>query len=223
MRAYQIRYAVLALAISAALWGMSHGSSKIELGFDIPVAFVGMPEELVITRKSTQEINIRVLGPRAALRDISSKDLEYAVNLEGAKPGKAVYLVEETTLVMPQGARILSRSPATIELEFESRSRKSVRVTADLEGEPAEGFVFTEVEIDPPRIWLEGARSKVLRLSEVMTETIDVAGLSEPLEREVRLSLDVDHIWVEEDQPITLRIRVDPIPEPVVEEGVDNE
>jgi YbbR domain-containing protein len=223
MRAYQIRYGLLALVISGVLWGMSHGRSKIELGFDIPVAFVGMPEELVITRKSTQEINIRVLGPRAALRDISTNDLEYAVNLEGAKPGKAVYLVEETTLVMPQGARILSRSPATIELEFEQKSRKSVRVTADLEGEPAAGFVFTEVEIDPPRVWLEGARSKVLRLSEVVTETIDVAGLSESLEREVRLSLGVEHIWVEEDKPVKLRIRVDPIPDLAVEEGAVNE
>ncbi len=219
MRAYQIRYGLLALAISAALWGMAHGSSRIDRGFDIPVTFVGMPEELVITRKSTEEINIRVLGQRAALRDISTNDLEYAVNLEGAKPGKAVYLVDETTLVLPHGARILSRSPATIELEFERRGRKSVRITADLEGEPAEGFVFTEVEIDPPRVWLEGARSKVLRLSEVMTETIDVAGLSEPLEREVRLSLGVDHIWVEEEQPVTLRVRVDPIPDPVLAEN----
>ena len=223
MRAYQIRYGLLALAISAALWGMSHGTSKIERGFDIPVAFIGMPEELVITRKSTQVINIRVLGPRAALRDISSKDIEYEVNLEGAKPGNAVYLVDETTLVMPQNARILSRSPATIELEFERKSRKSVRVTADLEGEPAEGFVFTEVAIDPPRVWLVGARSKVLRLSEVMTETIDVAGLSEPLEREVRLSLGVEHTWVEEDKPIKLLIRVDPILDPAAEEGVENE
>jgi YbbR domain-containing protein len=223
MRAYQIRYGLLALAISTVLWGMSHRSSRIDRGFDIPVAFVGMPEELVITRKSTEEINIRVLGQRAALRDISTNDLEYAVNLEGAKPGKAVYLVDETTLVLPKGAQILSRSPATIELEFERRGRKSVRITADLEGEPAEGFVFTEVEIDPPRVWLEGARSKVLRLSEVMTETIDVAGLSEPLEREVRLSLGVDHIWVEEEKPVMLRVRVDPIPDPVVEEDAEGD
>jgi YbbR domain-containing protein len=223
MRAYQIRYGLLALVISGVLWGMAHGSSRIDRGFDIPVAFVGMPEELVITRKSTAEINIRVLGQRAALRDIAAKDLEYEVNLEGAKPGNAVYLVDETTLVLPQGAQILSRSPATIELEFERRGRKSVRITADLEGEPAEGFVFTEVEVEPPRVWLEGARSKVLRLSEVMTETIDVAGLSEPLEREVRLSLGVEHVWVEEDMAIKLRIRVDPIPDPAVEEGAEDE
>ena len=222
-RKKNLRYAVLAIVISLILWSIAHGSSSVERGFDIPVAFDGMPEELVITRKSTQVINIRVLGPRAALRDISTEDLEYEVNLEGAKPGKAVYLVDETTLVMPQGARILSRSPATIELEFERKSRKSVRITADLVGDPAVGFMFTEVEIDPPRVWLEGARSKVLRLSEVMTETIDVAGLSEPLEREVRLSLDVEHTWVEEEKPVTLRIRVDPIPDPEAEEGAEIE
>jgi YbbR domain-containing protein len=223
MRAYQIRYGLLALVISGVLWGMAHGSSRIDRGFDIPVAFVGMPEELVITRKSTDEINIRVLGQRAALRDLAAKDLEYEVNLEGAKPGKAVYLVDETTLVLPQGAQILSRSPATIELEFERRGRKSVRITADIVGEPAAGFVFTEVEIDPPRVWLEGVRSKVLRLTEVMTETIEVAGLSESLEREVRLSLGMEHVWVEEDKPVTLRIQVDPIPDLVAEEGAENE
>jgi hypothetical protein len=50
-----------------------------------------------------------------------------------------------------------------------------------------------------------------------------VAGLSEPLEREVRLSLDVEHTWVEEDKPIKLLIRVDPILDPAAEEGVENE
>ena len=56
-----------------------------------------------------------------------------------------------------------------------------------------------------------------------MTETIDVAGLSETLEREVRLLLGVEHVWVEEDKPVKLRIRVDPIPDPALEEGAVNE
>jgi len=219
MRGYQIRYGLLALVIAAALWGMTHGSSEIDRPFDIPVVFVGMPEDLVILRKSAEEINIRVLGQRAVLRDIAAKDLEYEVNLEGAKPGTAVYVVDETTIALPKGAQILSRSPATIELEFERRGRKSVRITADLEGEPAPGYVVTEVGIDPPRVWLEGARSKVLRLSEVMTEPVSVAGLNAPLERQVRLSLGVDHVWVEKDQPITLHVQIDPIPAPAAEEG----
>jgi hypothetical protein len=116
MRAYQIRYALLALVISAVLWGMTHGSSTIDQAFDIPVVFEGIPEDMVITDKSTQVINIRVLGPRSAIRDMSPSDMQYVVDLEGTKPGKAIFLFDETTLNQPSGARVLSRSPATIDL-----------------------------------------------------------------------------------------------------------
>ena len=222
MRGYQIRYALLALVISSVLWGMNHGSAKEERGFDIPVVFEGIPENLVITEKSAEVINIRVLGPQAALREMSPTEMEYGVNLEGAKAGKAIYLVDEAAMKLPPGARVMSRSPATIELKFERRGRKSVRVAADLEGEPAEGFVVTEVELDPPRVWLAGARSEVLRLSEVVTETIDVAGLNESIEREVRLSLGAGHVWLDEDQPVRLRIQVDPVQDPdLMEEPAD--
>jgi YbbR domain-containing protein len=222
VRAYQIRYALLALVISSFLWAITHGSTKIDRGFDIPVVFEGVPETLVITEKSTQMINIRVLGSRSALREVSPTEMEYGVNLEGAKPGEAIYLVDETAIDLPTGARILSRSPSTIELKFERRTRKSVRVEADLEGEPGAGFVVTEVALEPPRVWLAGARSEVLRLSEVVTETIDLAGLETSIEREVRISLGAGHVWVDQDQPLILRIQIDPVPDLELVEGAEN-
>jgi YbbR domain-containing protein len=86
-----------------------------------------------------------------------------------------------------------------------------VRIRPDLEGEPAEGFELTSVELDPPRVWLTGARSRVTRLSEVVTETLDVSGLEAPVERQVKLSLGSDHVWMEEDNPVTVRIGIEPV------------
>ena len=110
-------------------------------------------------------------------------------------------------------AKVVSRSPSQIKLRFEWRGRKSVRVRADIEGDPAEGFVVTGVEVEPPRVWLVGARSTVLRLSEVVTETVDVTGLAESTEREVKLSLGGSHVWMEDNQPVKLRIAVEAVPE----------
>lgn len=218
---FQIRYAVFALAISGVLWVMSHSSSTIERGFDIPVVFHGMPENLVITGQNTEVVNIRVLGPRAALRAMSPSKMEYPVNVEGARSGDATYEVDQTLLELPPGVRILSRSPSTIEVTLERRGRKSVPVNADLEGDPAEGYVVAQVEIDPPRVWLAGARRDVLRLKEVTTETIDIGGVDAPVEKEVRLALVGGHVWVDEDKPVKVRIQVDPIepPEAVEEKG----
>ena len=202
---------LLSFAIASVLWIMAHGTSSIERGVDIPVVFSGIPDNLVITDQTAEAVNIRVLGSRAALRDVGPSEQEYRIDVSGAKPGLLVHEVEAALVDVPRGAQITSRSPAVIEVQFERRGRKAVRVRADLEGEPAEGFEITAVEVDPPRVWLTGARGDVLRLSEVVTETIDVSGFAAPVEREVKLSLGSDHVWMEENEPVTVRLQLEAI------------
>ena len=215
-RKKNLRYAVLAIMISLILWSIAHGSSPTERGYDVPLVFHDLPETLVITDKSDEEINIRVLGSRVALRNLSPSKMEYVVDVSGAKVGRTVHEVDVSRLdtYMPRGVRIVSRSPAQIDARFEARGRRTVRIRADLEGEPAEGFVLTSVELDPPRVRLTGARSRVMRLSEVVTETIDVSGLEAPVERQVKLSLGSDHVWMEEDEPVSVRIGIEPVGRP---------
>ena len=210
-RKKNLRYAVLAVVVSLILWSIAHGSSSVERGYDIPVVFQDLPDTLVITDKSDEEINIRVLGSRVALRNLSPSRMEYLVDVSGAKVGRTLHEVDVSRLDMPRGVRIVSRSPAQLDVRFEARGRMMVRIRPDLEGEPAEGFELTSVELDPPRVWLTGARSRVSRLSEVVTETLDVSGLEAPLERQVKLSLGSDHVWMEEDTPVTVRIGINPV------------
>jgi YbbR domain-containing protein len=210
-RKKNLRYAVLAILISLILWSITHGSSTVERGYDIPLVFHDLPDTLVITDQSDEDINIRVLGSRVALRNLSPSRMEYVVDVSGAKAGRTLHEVDVSRLDMPRGLRIVSRSPAQIDVRFEARGRRMVRIRPDLEGEPAEGFQLASVELDPPRVWLTGARSRVTRLSEVVTETLDVSGLETPVEREVKLSLGSDHVWMEEDKPVTVRIGIEPV------------
>jgi len=210
-----LRYALLAIFISTVLWTISRGGSSIERGYDVPIAFDQLPDDVVITDQSDSDINIRVLGSRAALRNISPSDLEYDLNLSGAKPGRTVHEVDVTRLDVPRGTRIVSRSPSQIEVSFERRGRKKVRVKPEVAGEPGEGFKLARVEVDPPQVWLTGARSRVLRVGEAVTETIDVTGLEASSEREVKLSLG-DRVWLEEEQPVVVRIEIETVEPPEV-------
>jgi YbbR domain-containing protein len=100
-----------------------------------------------------------------------------------------------------------------VAVTFEKRGSKQVSVRPDVEGSPAPGFAVDKVEVDPPRVRVSGARSEVLRLSAVVTETIDVAGLAESTEREVRVSAGGGHVWVDNPGLVKVRIRVVPRPE----------
>jgi len=212
------RYLLMAMLIATVLWGIAHGEKRTERNMDIPVAFYGLSNDLVITDQSTSDINIRVQGSRAALRNASPTTMEYPVSLEGAKPGLGIYDVEASFIDAPQGVKVVSRSPARIELQFEPRGRKIVKIRPDVAGEPAEGFLVGEIVTEPERVWLTGARGDVLRLTEVMTETLDITGASKPVEKEVRLALRGDNIWMEESVPDVEKIDIQavPLPEPDV-------
>jgi YbbR domain-containing protein len=212
----RIRFGTLLLstAIALVLWGMAHGTSSVDRGVDVPVIFDDVPDDLVIVGQSVDAVNLRVLGTRAALRSIGSDRLEYRIAVAGAKPGHAVFEVDPSLIELPRGVRAVSRSPAAIEVDFERRGRKQVRVRPDLTGEVAPGFALGAVEVDPERVWIAGARGEVLRLSEVVTDVVDVSGLQAPVERKVRLALGSEHMWPEQDGPVTVRIAVEPVPAP---------
>src|SRR5215468_3973464 len=203
--------AFLALGISTVLWGIAHSSSSVERSLDIPVSFQNLSDDLVITGQSTDRVNIRVRGSRAALRNLSAAKLEYVVDVAGARPGTGSYGVDVSRFDLPRGANVVSRSPASLEIDFERRGRRAVRVRPDIEGEPAAGFLMGEASVEPPHVWLTGARSEVMRLDEVVTETIDVAGLQTPIDREVRLSLGGGHVGLEESRPVRVRIPIEPV------------
>ena len=203
-------FKLLAVAVAFMLWGVSHSTSSVEQGFDLPVALSGVPDNLVVTDQTSGAVNIRVRGSRAALRRLPVGDLFYEVDLSGTQLGVTSHVVETETLDLPRGLQVVSRSPAGIEFTAARRGRRAVPLKADLAGEVAEGFVLEGVEIEPPRVWVSGPRSEVLRLGEILTETVEVDGLQAPVERTVRPSLVGRHLWLENDQDITVRVRIRP-------------
>lgn len=212
-----LRYGFLAIVISMVLWGIAHSGSKTQKEYDLPVVFDGLPDNLVITDQSTNKINVRVRGSRAAFRNAKFGEMEYVEDVAGGKPGRARYEVNDQKLEKPRGLQIVGLSPSDISVRFERRGRKNVKIRPEVVGELPEGYTLGEVSIEPQRVWLTGARSKVIRMTEVLTETVDVSSLRESEEREVGLAVGVDHVWVEEGVTVKIKVDVQP-PEPTGDE-----
>ncbi len=203
---------VLALAISVFIWGVAQGTSSIQQSFDVEVELVGVEESLVVTEQSADSINVRLRGSRAALRNLSVEQLKYRVDARGGKPGVAVYEVDVESIPHPTGTSFVGYAPSQLEVRFEKRGHKTVPVRAETEGTPAPGFHLAGVVLVPDKIRLEGARRQVLRMKDVVTEKIDIAGLTEDAEREARLVLGGGPVWPEDDTPIRVLIRIEPDP-----------
>jgi len=214
-----LRYAFLAIVISMVLWGIAHSGSKTQKEYDLPVVFDGLPDNLVITDQSTNKINVRVRGSRAAFRNARFGDMEYVEDVVGGKPGRARYEINDQRLDTPRGLQIVGLSPSELSVRFERRGRKNVKIRPEVEGELPAGYTLGEITIEPQRVWLTGARSKVIRMTEVVTETIDLGALRESEEREVGLVVGTEHVWVEDD--VSVKIKVDILPPEATQEDAE--
>ncbi len=218
---------LLALAIAGLLWGIAQGRGDVERAFDVPVELQQLSEALVVTDQSVDRVNVRIMGSRAALRNVEIDEINYPIDVSGGKPGIAVYDVELSRIELPRGARFVAHSPSRVQVRFEKRARKAVPVRADLQGEPASGFRVVGLSIEPPEVLLAGARSQVTRLREVVTEPINITGIRETEQRQVRLFLGGGSVWMEENEPVKITVRVEanlePEPEPVIDEGQETE
>ena len=208
-------YKIVALLIACVLWAAAQGVTDVEQSFDIPVQVENVPDNLVVVEESAHEINLRVMGSRAALRQVAKNMQHYAVSLEGAKPGEARLAVNKELISLPRGARIAARSPSTLVYELEPVSSKVVPVRADLTGDLPAGFKLTRVVLEPKEIAISGAKSAVRSVREAVTDRVDLSNLRESTTLESPVTLGYPHVWRKDvaGAPIRIRVEVEALPE----------
>jgi len=205
-------YKIVAVLIAGILWAASQGFQSEEESLDLPISLENVPESVVVVDQSAAEINLRLSGSRAALSRAQNELLRYPISLEGVKPGEARFSVSVDHLTLPRGALIAARSPSTVVLQIEQIMRKTVPVKADRVGEPPAGFRVASVRVLPGEVVVEGARSSVRRVREVLTDRLDVSELVDTTELQTGIVIDRAHVWRPEDdrEPVTVEVRIVP-------------
>ena len=205
-------YKIVALLIACVLWAAAQGVTDVEQSFDIPVQVESVPDNLVVIEESAHEINLRVMGSRAALRQVLKNVQHYAVSFEGAKAGEARLAVNKEQITLPRGARIVASSPSMLVYALESVTSKVVPVRADLTGELPIGYKLARVSIEPKELTITGAKSAVRNVREVVTDRIDLASLRETTTLESPVVLGYPHVWRKDPggAPIRIRIEIEP-------------
>ena len=174
-------YKIVSILIACVLWAAAQGVTDVEQSLDVPVAVEKVPDNLVVVEESAHEINLRLVGSRAALRQCAKLLQHYTVSLEGAKPGEARLSVNKEQISLPRGARIAARSPSTLVYTLETVVTKNVPVRADLAGDLPRGYKLVRVSVEPKEIAIVGAKSSVRNIREVVTDRIELARLRETL------------------------------------------
>lgn len=186
---------VLSLAIALLLWGMVREEQDVDESAQVTVRVERRDDQIILDHVPSL-VTVRLVGPRSRLRLAQQQRLEIVLDLKDATAGQHSFNVTNLKIQnLPTGVRIAGIQPSTLSLRLDSRAEKEVRIRADVAGDPATDYLIGEVTVTPDRITLEGAASELEGMEQILTQPVDVTGVSRSIQRQVGLEFGQLYVW----------------------------
>ncbi|HLC19178.1 MAG TPA: CdaR family protein [Thermodesulfobacteriota bacterium] len=173
-----LRFKLLAVVFSSALWFFVAGQSSTEVGMLVPLEFRGIPADMAMTSAPPGEIEVRVRGSKLVINNFSFGQVSAVLDLSSAKEGLNTYNILPGDIVTPTGVRVTRIRPGSVDIRMEGTAKAELPVKVRLTGRPAKGYKVAGLKVDPERVEVVGAKMKLKSLKGIYTEPVSVSGLA---------------------------------------------
>ncbi len=197
---YQFGLKVLSILIAITLWVVVFGSRTIEITKEIPFEVV-MSDDQVLVDPVPEKIVIRMTGPKAFLRTVSTR-LEEPIraNIKNLKTGVFTHRIYSDSIKLPLGVKVQSINPNVIQIRAEELKHKLVAVKLETMGTVPEGFKLLRAEVLPAQIRIRGPKNRISALTSLSTLPIDLSNLKETVIEP--LAFDFKSLGIEPDSSL---------------------
>jgi YbbR domain-containing protein len=180
---------LLSVALAVAIWLYVQGAEVDESRITAQVVW-SLPTKVVPVVPPPTSVTLVVKGTRAATRAARTAAVRMVADV--SQYARGAHEVDLSTFPVEGLPKTVERSgvvPAVVDLTLDELVSRKLRVRAEVVGEPATGFAVAAITLEPARIEVEGPRTTMDGLSELVTRPIDVNGLAVTTMRPVELDL----------------------------------
>jgi YbbR domain-containing protein len=203
---------VLAIALATVLWLTVAGEHVVERTLRVPLEFRNVPQALEIVGTTPDTVDVRVRGSSALLSRVQPGEIVAVLDLSAARSGPRLFAIRADEVRAPFGIEVAQIVPATLSLDLQKSSRRTVPVIPATQGEPAPGFVIGHSSAEPPTVDIIGPESRVRQIAQATTEPVSVAGAQSPVRDVVNIGVIDSSVRLVQPQNATVIVDVVPAP-----------
>ena len=100
------------------LWVFVIGIRQGEVGFNIPIEYYSIPQNLVIAGEPPKEVNVRLKGSQRLLSSLKPDQIRVRVDLSNAHKGNNQISLSETNIDRGPGISVANFYPRNIRLQL---------------------------------------------------------------------------------------------------------
>lgn len=203
---------IVALTMATLLWLTVAGEHVVERIIRVPVEFRNIPAELEVVGDPPDTVDVRLRGSSTFISGLNAGEVVAVLDLEKARPGSRLFHIRNEDVRSPFGVEVAQVVPATVGIELEKSGRRVVPVVAQVEGEPAPGFIVGQIVAEPATVEVVGPESRVKRLAQAITEPIVIEGARQDVRDVVTVGLTDAALRLVQPQSATVSVGVVPAP-----------
>ena len=221
--AFRVRHLglkIVSVVLATLLWLLVSGEQTVERALRIPLQFTNLPPRLELVGDPPEMVDVRLRGSSGTMSRLSSGELAAILDVGTARPGQRLFHLTTADVRAPFGVDVVQVSPASMPLTFEESRTKRVRVVAQVDGEPATGYVISSIVVDPIEVEVVGPAGALSGVGEAITDPVSVAGDSEGRTETVTLGVANPAVRLRQAQNARVTVTITPTPEEWVVDGI---
>jgi YbbR domain-containing protein len=172
---------------------------------ELPVTVRKLEKGLIVTNLSAKPVSVTLRGPRTILDGVDEHRTRFSLEL--TEPGPSDERVELSADMLkpelPRRLKVVRIDPPRVRVRVDRLVRRMLPVRLDLVGTTPLGYMVGESHVAPSEVEVTGPAAKVDELKEITTESLDLRGQKENVERSIALawvgdfvSFAPDHVTV---------------------------
>lgn len=159
---------VISLLMAIAIWYYvaSDRTSEVIRTFLFPIEYLNVPSEYAIN-SNVRKVEVQVSASRELFLGKRWSEITCQADLRGLGPGRHVVPVK---VILPSGFKLISISPASIEINIIKTQSKEVPIKLKVSGGLPPGYTLEEVRIEPEKVVVKGPENDLRNISDVKAE-----------------------------------------------------
>ena len=171
---------------------------------------VNLDKNLMAINEVPPAIQVRVVGPRSIVNNLSQTRLTQTLDLHGYKSGRHTFSLGPNSLSLPRGVQVVRIQPNPITLTLAATITRTLPIKPLLENNPAEGYELVSVHTRPTQVTVRGPAPELAELQFISTLPIDLSFLKEHTVIATDLDFKNLHLTLKDVIPILADIQIGP-------------
>lgn len=201
---------LLSLLLALALWFAVSGEERTETTINMALEMVNLHHSLMVTSEVPPSLQVRVVGPRSIVNNLSQSRLTETLDLAGYKTGRHTFYLGPNSFSLPRGVQVIRIQPNPLNLTLAATLTQTLPIKPVLDNKPPEGYEVISVQTRPPQVTVKGPYPELAELNFLPTLPIDLSNFRENAVIATDLDFKNLHLALKEPVTILADIRIGP-------------